>query len=167
VSLPVTLVLGGARSGKSEVAERLASPLGNVTFVATGVFDPADAEWGRRITRHRARRPPHWDTVEIGPAGDLAGPLAAIEGPVLVDSLGTWVAGHPDFAVDIGGLATALERRGAQPTVVVSDEVGMGVHPSSAAGRQFRDALGDVNRAVADLANLVLLVVAGRCLPLP
>jgi adenosylcobinamide kinase/adenosylcobinamide-phosphate guanylyltransferase len=165
VARPVTLVLGGARSGKSAVAERLATPLGEVTYVATGASDPADPEWSRRIELHRARRPARWGTVEIAPAGDLAGPLAAIAGPVLVDSLGTWVAGHPDFAADSQGLVAALERR-SHPTILVSDEVGMGVHPSTPAGRQFRDVLGDVNRLVADLSERVLLVVAGRTLVL-
>ncbi len=161
----LTLVLGGSRSGKSAVAERLAEPLGDVTYVATAVFDPADADWDRRISCHRARRPQRWGTVEIGRAGDLARPVAAIAGPVLVDSLGTWVAGHPDFVVDARGLVAALGGR-AQPTIVVSDEVGMGVHPSTSGGRQFRDALGDVNRLVADVSDRVLLVVAGRTLAL-
>ncbi len=161
----LTLVLGGSRSGKSAVAEGLAEPLGDVTYVATAVCDPADADWDRRTSSHRARRPSRWGTVEIGRAGDLAGPLAVIAGPVLVDSLGTWVAGHPDFAVDIRSLVAALTRR-AHPSIVVSDEVGMGVHPSTPGGRQFRDALGDVNRLVADVSDRVLLVVAGRTLPL-
>lgn len=161
----LTLVLGGSRSGKSAVAERLAEPLGDVTYVATAITDEADADWDRRIGSHRARRPPRWGTVEIGRAGDLAGPLAAIAGPVLVDSLGTWVAGHPDFDVDAPSLVVALKGR-TQPTIVVSDEVGMGVHPSTAGGRLFRDALGDVNRLVADVSDRVLLVVAGRTLAL-
>lgn len=147
------------------MAERLAAPLGDVTYVATGAFDPADPDWGERIARHRARRPARWGTLEIDRAGDLAGPLAAIAGPVLVDSLGTWVAGHPDFVVDRNGLVAALQER-RHPSIVVSDEVGMGVHPSTPAGRQFRDALGDVNRLVADVSDRVLLVVAGRTLPL-
>ena len=83
---------------------------------------------------------------------------------MLVDALGTWVAAHDDLAVDTPALVAALQRPGA--TVVVSDEVGLGVHPSSEVGRRFRDVLGDVNRAVADVADEVLLVVAGRVLPL-
>ncbi|MDQ6783731.1 MAG: bifunctional adenosylcobinamide kinase/adenosylcobinamide-phosphate guanylyltransferase [Actinomycetota bacterium] len=162
---PVTLVLGGARSGKSAVAERLAEPLGDVTFVATGAVDRSDPEWAARIAGHRSRRPSRWSTVELGPAGDLAASLGAIDGPVLVDSLGTWVAGHPDFVVDCSQLVAALAER-RQPTILVSDEVGMGVHPSTATGRRFRDALGGVNRAVADASATVLLVVAGRTLPL-
>jgi len=84
---------------------------------------------------------------------------------VLVDTLGTWVAAHADLRPDVHRLLAALlARRG--DTVIVSDEVGLGVHPSTEVGRRFRDVLGDVNTAVADAAGEVLLVVAGRVLPL-
>jgi adenosyl cobinamide kinase/adenosyl cobinamide phosphate guanylyltransferase len=79
--------------------------------------------------------------------------------------LGTWLAGFADFAPDTAQLCAALQQRPGD-TVVVSDEVGLGVHPSSEVGRQFRDALGGVNRSVADFADRVLLVVAGRVLEL-
>lgn len=166
----VTLVLGGARSGKSAVAERLAAGSGlPVTYLATGPGDEVgDDEWRERLAAHRARRPEGWATVEVGPAGDLAGTLRAVGGTALVDSLGTWVAGHPDFVVGAEGLNRALAERAAAglPTVVVSEEVGLGVHPSSAAGRRFRDALGRLNEEVASAAATVLLVVAGRVLRL-
>lgn len=158
----ITLVLGGARSGKSEVAERLAARLGDdVTYVATGVA--ADDEMADRIAEHRARRPSTWSTVEAG--DDLPGALRGVAGPVLLDALGTWLARVPDFAVDADALCDALGDRGGD-TVVVSDEVGLGVHPSSEAGRRFRDALGLLNQRVADIADDVLLVVAGRVLPM-
>jgi adenosylcobinamide kinase/adenosylcobinamide-phosphate guanylyltransferase len=162
----ITLVLGGARSGKSELAERLAATLPPpVAYVATAIADPTrpDPEFAPRVAEHRRRRPPTWRTVEAG-AG-LVEALAEIEDSVLVDALGTWVAGTPGFAVDAGGLCAVLQARPA-PAVLVSDEVGLGVHPYSEAGRQFRDALGSVNRAVADIADRVLLVVAGRVLTL-
>ncbi len=158
----ITLVLGGARSGKSEIAERLmAGAPPPITYLATG--QAVDADMAARIERHRARRPPSWATVEAG--ADLAGALAGLAGSVLLDALGTWVAAHGDFAVDVDGLCGALRARPGD-TVVVSDEVGMGVHPSTEVGRRFRDALGEVNRAVADAADRVLLAVAGRVLPL-
>jgi adenosylcobinamide kinase/adenosylcobinamide-phosphate guanylyltransferase len=150
------------------VAERLAGRAGDpVTYVATGTV--TDDDMAERIARHRARRPDHWRTVEAG-AG-LAAVVGATTGTVLIDALGTWVAGSwvagtDDFDVDLAGLCAALTARAGR-TVVVSEEVGMGVHPSTALGRRFRDVLGDVNRAVADLAHEVLLVVAGRVLPLP
>lgn len=166
----VTLVLGGARSGKSAVAERLAAGTRlPITYLATGpAGQDADDEWRGRLADHRARRPETWATVEIGPAGDLAAALLAVDGTALVDSLGTWVAGHRGFAVAAERLTAALVARAAagRPTVVVSEEVGLGVHPSSDAGRRFRDALGRLNEEVAASAGTVLLVVAGRVLRL-
>ncbi len=162
--MTVTLVLGGARSGKSEVGERLAAAHGpDVTYVATAVVDPSDDDFARRIGTHRARRPPTWRTVEAG--ADLPAVLTALTGPVLVDSLGTWVAACAAAPPRTESLCHALTSRDG-PTVVVSEEVGLGVHPSTEAGRAFRDVLGDVNRAVADVADEVFLVVAGRVLPL-
>jgi adenosyl cobinamide kinase/adenosyl cobinamide phosphate guanylyltransferase len=160
----VTLVLGGSRSGKSALAERLADALpAPVSYLATGVADPDDADFAARVERHRARRPAAWRTVEVG--ADLVTALDATEGSVLVDSIGTWVSAHQDFAVDVDALVDVLGRR-AGTTILVSDEVGMGVHPSTDVGRRFRDALGDVNARLAEVADDVLLVVAGRVLPL-
>ena len=89
----------------------------------------------------------------------------AAAGAVLVDSLTTWVAAAPGFDVDGDGLCAALAGR-PDEVVVVSDEVGLGVHPSTETGRRFRDCLGVLNQAVAEVADRVLLVVAGRVLPL-
>lgn len=160
----ITLVLGGTRSGKSAVAERLAGRRGlPVTYVATAVADPGDVDLASRIAAHRARRPPAWSTREAG--ADLPAVLRDISGTVLVDALGTWVAAAPDLVVDAGGLCAALVER-AGDAVVVSDEVGLGVHPATEVGRRFRDVLGELNQAVAAVADEVLLVVAGRTLPL-
>jgi adenosyl cobinamide kinase/adenosyl cobinamide phosphate guanylyltransferase len=138
----ITLVLGGTRSGKSEVAEALAGDGGTpVTYVATG--QATDEDMAARIARHRARR----------------------SAAVLVDSLGTWVAGDAALAPATSALCAALRSRPGD-TVVVSEEVGLGVHPPTEVGRRFADALGELNRAVADEADRVLLVVAGRVLPL-
>lgn len=160
--MTVTLVLGGARSGKSAVAERRAGA-GPVTYVATGEAVPGDADMAARIAAHRDRRPASWTTVE---ADDLAAAVdGATGGTVLVDSLTAWVARAPGFSVDVDGLCRALSAR-AGDVVLVSDEVGLGVHPSTEAGRAFRDALGLVNQAVAATADEVVLVVAGRILAL-
>ncbi len=159
----ITLVLGGARSGKSEVGEQIAASLPQpVTYVATAVPGD-DAEFAARIAAHQGRRPPAWHTVEAG--ADLVDALVAAQGTVLVDSLGTWVSATPDFDVDGPGLCRTLRSRPGS-TVVVSDEVGLGVHPSTAVGGRFRDAMGSVNRFVSAAADEVLLVVAGRCLRL-
>ncbi len=161
----ITLVLGGARSGKSEVGERLLAELpGRRTFVGTWAVDAADADMVERVARHRRRRPQDWEVVEVAD-GDLAGAVAAVDGSLLVDGLGTWVAQVPAFAADGRRLAEVLGGR-TGPSVVVSEEVGLGVHPESEAGRRFRDELGRVNREVADAADEVLLVVAGRTLRL-
>lgn len=172
----IVLVLGGARSGKSEVGERLVAAVSSaapVTYIATGQIATATADpaWAARVAAHRARRPSPWETVEVGAGGDLAAALGAATGVVLVDSLGTWLAGLPAFGgeTDVAApLLRAFDARRAtgRPTVLVSEEVGLGVHPSSAAGQQFRDALGALNRTLADTADQVLLVVAGRVLPL-
>ncbi len=158
----ITLVLGGARSGKSAVAERLAAKMGPaLTYVATAAVPRDDPDFLSRIQRHRDRRPDTWSTVEAG--DDLAGELELIEGPVVLDSLGTWVARHRDFVVDVERLCAVLAGR-THDIVIVSEEVGMGVHPETIVGRTFRDALGAVNQAVAVVADEVLLVVAGRVL---
>ncbi len=159
----IVLVLGGTRSGKSEIAERWAAVAAPVTYLATG--SATDTAMADRIARHRERRPADWVTVEAG--ADLPAALAGVDDDrtVLVDALGTWVAAHRDFDVDAGPLVDALRRR-AGLTVVVSDEVGLGVHPSTEAGVRFRDVLGSVNRAVADIADRAVLVVAGRILEL-
>jgi adenosylcobinamide kinase / adenosylcobinamide-phosphate guanylyltransferase len=159
----ITLVLGGARSGKSEMAERLAAAAAapDVTYVATGVV--GDADMAGRVAAHRRRRPAGWRTVE--PGADVVDAVRQAAGTVLVDSLTTWVAEAKGFGVDADGLCRALRDRDGD-SVVVSDEVGLGVHPSTETGRRFRDALGLVNQAVAAVSDDVLLVVAGRVLRL-
>ena len=172
----MTLVLGGARSGKSEVAERLAGRLSEtVTYVATGppVDDTpgtgdgsgGDADWAARIAAHRQRRPAGWPTVEVLPGSDLAHVIRSLDGVVIVDSLGSWLAGQREFHADAPVLCAALCDR-AGDAVVVTEEVGLGVHPSSETGRLFRDALGALNLKVANAADRVLLVIAGRTLEL-
>lgn len=159
--MTVTLVLGGARSGKSAAAERRAGS-GPVTYLATGLSDPDDDDMADRIAAHRARRPSTWTTVECD---DLVAAIRDSSGSVLVDSVTAWVARADGFAVDSSSFCRALAEH-AGDVIVVSDEVGLGVHPSSESGRLFRDALGLVNQAVAVIADDVLFVVAGRILRL-
>jgi len=158
----ITLILGGARSGKSAYAERLMGRLPPpITYVATLRLGD-DPDLSDRVARHRQRRPADWRTVEAGL--DLPDVLDRLPGSVLLDSLGPWVAAHGDgVPVDDDALCSALRGRSGA-TVVVSEEVGLGVHPSSAAGRHFRDDLGNLNQAVASVADQVFLVVAGRAL---
>jgi adenosylcobinamide kinase/adenosylcobinamide-phosphate guanylyltransferase len=161
----ITLVLGGARSGKSRFAEGLAAASGGpVIYVATAVVTD-DPDFEERVRLHRQRRPAEWETGE--PGADLAAFVrrAAPERVLLIDSLGTWVAAHRDFEVDAVDLCDALSAR-KTPAIVVSEEVGLGVHPSSEVGGRFRDCLGAVNQAVARCAGDAWLVVAGRGLRL-
>lgn len=165
----ITLVLGGASSGKSLVAEEIAASSGDdVTYVATAVPAPGDADHAARIEAHRQRRPEGWSTLECTAAPDLVRHLRRITGVALVDSLGTWVTLQPacDVGVQIDDLVAALTERAA-PTVLVSEEVGLAVHPPTEAGRRYVDTVGVLNQRIAAAADRVLLVVAGRVLELP
>lgn len=163
----IVFVVGGTRSGKSEVAEQIAQRLGGeVTFVAPGSASDADPEMAARIAAHRERRPPAWRTVECEDDGvDLVETVAKLDGTALVDSLGAWVARAPDMRVDTPAFLDALRARSGS-TVLVSDEVGLSVHAPTEVGRRFADALGLLNAAVAAVADRALFVVAGRVAPL-
>ena len=167
-----TLVLGGARSGKSGYAEGLLPSAAPVTYVATARRDPADTEWEARIARHIDRRPAAWRTVEPGPDG-LADLIATADQDrmLLVDDLATWLTGvldmtgawegGPDEAGRlVDGLVTAVTDCTAR-LVLVSAEVGLGVVPETRSGRLFRDELGDCNARLAQVCDEVLLLVAG------
>jgi adenosylcobinamide kinase / adenosylcobinamide-phosphate guanylyltransferase len=160
------LVLGGARSGKSRFALLCAPPRARVTFVATA--QAGDGDMAQRIARHRAERPPHWRTVEE--PLDLVPRLreaCADADAVVVDCLTVWVAnlllrGDPDdHIVKQGEELAALLALLPVAITLVSNEVGLGVHPSSADGRRFRDVLGLVNQRIAAAADRVVLMVAG------
>jgi adenosylcobinamide kinase/adenosylcobinamide-phosphate guanylyltransferase len=160
----IVLVLGGTRSGKSRIAERLASEFGApLSYIATARCEPDDAEFRARIEEHRRRRPASWRTVEA--PLDLPSALAAIEGTALIDSLGAWLANTPGFAADVPALCHALVEYPGD-VVVVSEEVGLALLPVADVARRFVDALGDCNAAVALVADRVVLVVAGRTLEL-
>lgn len=161
---PITLVLGGARSGKSRYAERLVEgAAASGTYCATA--GAGDAEMAERIAVHRARRGPFWRTVEetLALAPAIAAE-AARERPLLVDCLTLWVsnlllAGKP-FEAEAEALCAAL-RLAAGPVVLVANEVGLGLVPETPLGRRFRDAAGHLNQEVAALADRVVFVAAG------
>jgi adenosylcobinamide kinase/adenosylcobinamide-phosphate guanylyltransferase len=160
----VTLVLGGARSGKSRYAERLVEGAATRgTYCATA--EAGDAEMAERIAAHRARRGRFWHTVEAPLA--LAQAIAAEatrERPLLVDCLTLWLSNlllaGKRLDDEVGALCSAL-RKAAGPVVLVSNEVGMGLVPGTPLGRQFRDAAGHLNQDVAGLADRVVFVAAG------
>jgi len=182
------LVLGGARSGKSERAELRLAGEPDVTYVATASAGAQDPDWAARVAAHRARRPDWWRTAETT---DLAGVLATARGALLIDGIGSWLAAvlddcgawdhrgswdhggawdhrgaaHEKLAVRIAELIGAWRQTSAY-VVAVSDETGLGVVPATPAGRLFRDELGRLNQALAAESEEAELVVAGRALPL-
>lgn len=171
-----TLVLGGARSGKSVEAERRLEAFPEVVYVATGGTRDGDAEWAARVGLHRDRRPGAWRTEETC---DLV-PLLASAGPaLLVDCLALWLTDAmdrtgawweeeklPEAVRERVAELVAAVRATSRTVVFVSNEVGSGVVPSTRAGRMFRDELGRLNAAVAGECEHVLLVVAGQALVL-
>jgi adenosylcobinamide kinase / adenosylcobinamide-phosphate guanylyltransferase len=198
-----TLIVGGARSGKSTEAELRLCGEPRVTYLAAGPWrsptspdGQADLEWAARVARHRAHRPPWWQTVE---SLDIAGCLRQASGAVLIDGIGTWLAGVMDEAglwadedgvttarsaeLPPGGVATGPDRsvvvqsridglvqawrQTTALAVAVTDDVGSGVVPAYPAGRSFRDQLGWLNQRLAAESEVVLHVVAGRVTALP
>jgi len=167
----ITLVLGGARSGKSSYAQQLASSCDKVTFIATA--QPSDDEMRLRIQRHQQERPASWSTVEVQVDVDLAvarySPASEV---LLIDCLALYVANimalehnnEEKIQERVNRLCQALQSAESS-VVLVSNEVGSGVHPSHPSGRFFRDLLGRINQQVAQVADNVLLMVAGCPLP--
>jgi adenosylcobinamide kinase / adenosylcobinamide-phosphate guanylyltransferase len=163
----LTLVLGGARSGKSRYAESLVMALPSPwLYVATA--DARDSEMAERVAVHQGRRGPSWTTVET--PRDIAGALAAnANTPALVDCLTLWLSNvllaDADVDAEIEHLDGALARTAA-PVVLVANEVGSGIVPDNALGRRFRDLQGLLNQRIAVRADRVFLVVAGLPLTL-
>jgi adenosyl cobinamide kinase/adenosyl cobinamide phosphate guanylyltransferase len=157
----VTLVLGGARSGKSRHAEELLirhpAPW---TYIATA--QAFDDEMRLRIAEHRKRRGDGWRTIEA--PVELPETLMATDRPVLVDCLTLWLTnlmlGERDIPAAAAALTAALAERTA-PTILVSNEVGLGIVPDTRLGRDFRDEAGRLNQLVAAQAGTVLFMVAG------
>ncbi|MGY1836949.1 bifunctional adenosylcobinamide kinase/adenosylcobinamide-phosphate guanylyltransferase [Blastococcus sp. SYSU DS0510] len=167
-----TLVLGGARSGKSRHAEQLLGRAGQVEYVACGLpADGGDPEWADRVALHRDRRPASWRTRETV---DLVGVLGEAGPPLLVDCLSTWLARAMDdcgvwtgeqgaderlarAVDDVVAAWTGTRRR----VVAVSNEVGSGVVPATVSGRRYRDEMGILNARVAAASQRVWLVTAG------
>jgi adenosylcobinamide kinase/adenosylcobinamide-phosphate guanylyltransferase len=168
-------LVGGARSGKSRLAQTLAAEASRSESVPVCVVATAtagDDDMAARIRRHQAERPPEWELVEA--PIELAEALGAIEGRsiVVVDCLTLWVANlmfddRPDTGIEAATSAVAdLLAARTGPSIVVSNEVGSGVHPPSELGRRYQDLLGRVNQIMAARAGRSLLVVAGLALPL-
>lgn len=157
------LILGGARSGKSALAETLAAGHDRRIYIATAAA--GDDEMAARIAGHRQRRGPSWHTVEA--PLDLAGALGAHDGAkcfILVDCITLWLSNlmtaQGDIEAEIGQLASAVQ--GVEGTLaLVANEVGLGIVPDNALARRFRDHAGLANQALARVCDQVVLVAAG------
>jgi adenosylcobinamide kinase / adenosylcobinamide-phosphate guanylyltransferase len=162
LNIPLTFVLGGARSGKSRYAESLITA-GTPPWTYIATAEAGDEEMATRIKAHRQRRDSCWRTIEA--PRDLAAALAQCgTTPVLVDCLTLWLSNlmlaRTDIEGEIGRLERALLAMKA-PVVLVANEVGLGIVPEHPLGRQFRDWQGLLNQRMAAQANRVILMVAG------
>lgn len=175
VEKQLILVLGGARSGKSACAEKLARQGEQTLFVATA--EALDDDMRRRISKHRNRRPVSWDTLEE-PLDPVAAIPAALAGQdtLLLDCLTVWVSNlllalgdegdvEAEILARVGALLNLYDRNDMR-WILVSNEVGLGVVPATELGRSYRDVLGKVNQLVASRADVVYLMVAGQALDL-
>ncbi len=160
---PVTLVLGGARSGKSRYAEDLVEAEGGGIYIATA--EAWDSEMTVRIETHRQRRGDKWQTIEA--PTDLVGALTSRNcrgKAVLVDCLTLWVTNlmmaERDIEREVSMLTAALPSLDAR-VVFVSNEVGLGIVPENAMARQFRDHAGNTHQRIAKIADRVVFVAAG------
>jgi adenosyl cobinamide kinase/adenosyl cobinamide phosphate guanylyltransferase len=188
------LILGGARSGKSSLALDLAhrwetatasgssnpASAPTVTMVATAPQIPGDEDLAARIQSHKNERPAHWATVEepldligtLGGADPTDSAVSTYAGCVIIDCLTLWVnnllwrGDTPEQVLGLAQQTAAAAAARRAPTVVVSNEVGLGIHPASPEGREFRDLLGRVNTIWASKANHNYFLIAGRILDL-
>ena len=159
----ITLVTGGARSGKSRYGESLIAAL-PPPWIYIATAEAGDAEMAARIAEHQKRRPIGWTIIEA--PHELAAVFSRIDAaaPVLVDCLTFWLSNcllaDADLEKEAEQLAGMLARH-AGPVVLVTNEVGSGIVPDNALARRFRDAQGRLNQRMAALADRVVLVVAG------
>jgi len=162
----VTLILGGARSGKSSFALALAKKYSKVAFVAT--CDGLDREMRERIKKHRACRPRHWTTFEKNK--DIASALDSMQNDfdcVIIDCLTLWVSNlllaknkEEKILQEAVAILASLKKKKAR-TIIVSNEVGLGLVPANRLGRKFRDIAGRVNQLAAGEADEVFFIVSG------
>jgi adenosylcobinamide kinase / adenosylcobinamide-phosphate guanylyltransferase len=167
----VTVLLGGARSGKSSTALRLAAEHNlPVVFIATATAGDDDME--TRIKRHQAERPKDWSTIEEPLDLAMAITRTPAEAVVIVDCLTLWVTNllmlnrTEDEIVDAARRAVDVLVGRTGHSIVVTNEVGLGLVPTTQLGRTFRDALGRVNTLFVAPATTALFLVAGRTLRL-
>ncbi len=164
-----SLVIGGTRSGKSEIAEAMLPRESRLVYLATAEASE-EPEWLSRIERHAARRGGQFDLVEMSDPSSLGELVRSASLPMLIDSMGTWIARLLDLSdfVVLSLVSDLVESLLASPVAaaVVSEEVGMSIHPPSALGRRFADLMGEANQRLAAAASPVILAVAGIPIPI-
>ena len=165
-------MLGGTKSGKSVLAEEMFVGVDDVVYVATAEIDTADLEFYGRIQGHQERRPATWSTWEGRSFSEISATIATEPHPILVDSLGSLttsalMAGLSlgEFGALVGEFCIAVSHR-VSPTVLVSEEVGLTVHPQSELGRRYVEFQGIFNQRVSQVVDACYLVVAHRTLTL-
>lgn len=164
--MPITLILGGARSGKSRRAEAIALSLSeHPVYVATAPLIDNDHEWLERIQRHREERDACWQLVEEELALiPVLQKHAVPDQAVLIDCMTLWLSNlifaGKDINQEVGRLCALLPSLGGN-VILVANEVGMGLVPENPEGRTFRDAQGRLNQQLAALADQVEFVAAG------
>jgi adenosylcobinamide kinase/adenosylcobinamide-phosphate guanylyltransferase len=178
----ITLVTGGARSGKSHYAEALLADKPHVTYIATAPTYPHDSEWTSRIELHQSRRPAHWTTIETSLLTEALTEVSVEESVLVdcltlwltatIDRLGGWTLPHnsPEYFAFLSELDSHIQElcetaQACQGDIVfVTNEVGSGIIPAVSSGRLFQDLLGKLNVAMGGISDSVVLVVAGRAL---
>lgn len=160
----ITLILGGARSGKSRHAEKLAARHQLKTYIATA--EALDDEMRERINLHRKQRGTGWRTIEA--PLDLVGALEKSEGLILIDCITLWISNlmhhKRDVVAEVEKFCAALKTESR--VIVVSNEVGLSIVPENKLARAFRDAQGRANQRLAEVADEVIFIAAGLPLAL-
>ncbi|MDQ6988919.1 MAG: bifunctional adenosylcobinamide kinase/adenosylcobinamide-phosphate guanylyltransferase [Mariprofundaceae bacterium] len=163
--MAVSLILGGARSGKSKWAEKTALLTGlTVNYVATAPYIEGDVDWQKRIALHQSQRPKIWETIEEPLAIQALCAADTERQCILVDCLSLWLSNlifaEMDVLAEIDTFLAAL-KMSKHEVILVSNELGLGLVPETKLGRDFRDAQGLLNQKVAQVADVVTLLVAG------
>ncbi len=171
--MSLVLAVGGIKSGKTHFCEELLAQYSRVGYFATAPTSWADeAKFHERIKAHQASRPATFETIEVGDnPEDLPELLRNFEGPVLVDSVGTWISALYEknsgrgYQSHCRSFLDALDSRNGL-SVIVSEEVGLSLHGANEISRDFVDKVGALNQEIAKIADSVFLIVAGRAVPL-
>tara|TARA_Y100000589_G_scaffold312145_1_gene332204 strand:- start:46 stop:567 length:522 start_codon:yes stop_codon:yes gene_type:complete len=163
----VILISGGRKSGKSQLAENIAKKINKITYVALSEFRPDDKDWQERITKHRLRRPSHWNTIETD---DLIKALKNEKNALLIDSIGGFVVKNLSMKNDMWekhkkNLLIHLNNYHNQ-IIIVAEQVGWGLVSEYKIGNLFADRLGDLIKDITNISDENWLAINGKALKL-